>query len=116
MTLSWELARGSLLVQQVHDHQDNTGTATLPLLVLDMWEHAYYLQYSNRKQLWFLNFWDMIHWADVGRRFDNAGVRGPRAGPGAGAARPLSRDAVPAGPAVDLRAGAGRAPSPSTGV
>lgn len=72
VTLSWELTRGSLLVQQVHDHQDNTGTATLPLLALDMWEHAYYLQYSNRKQLWFLNFWDMIDWTDVGRRFDNA--------------------------------------------
>lgn len=72
VTLCWELARGSLLVQQVHDHQDNCGTATLPLLVLDMWEHAYYLQYSNRRELWFLNFWDMIHWADVGRRFDNA--------------------------------------------
>jgi len=56
----------------VHDHQDNCGTATLPLLVLDMWEHAYYLQYSNRRELWFLNFWDMINWADVGRRFDNA--------------------------------------------
>ena len=72
VTLCWELARGSLLVQQIHDHQDNSGTATLPLLVLDMWEHAYYLQYSHRKELWFLNFWDMINWADVGRRFDNA--------------------------------------------
>ncbi|MGE0031631.1 MAG: superoxide dismutase [Steroidobacteraceae bacterium] len=72
VALCWELARGSLLVQQVHDHQDNCGTATLPLLVLDMWEHAYYLQYSNRRELWFLNFWDMINWADVGRRFDNA--------------------------------------------
>lgn len=72
VTLSWELARGSLLVQQVHDHQDNCGTATLPLLALDMWEHAYYLQYSHRRELWFLNFWDMIHWTDVGRRFDNA--------------------------------------------
>jgi Fe-Mn family superoxide dismutase len=47
VTLSWELTRGMLLVQQVHDHQDNTGTATLPLLALDMWEHAYYLQYRT---------------------------------------------------------------------
>jgi Fe-Mn family superoxide dismutase len=72
VTLCWELAQGSLLVQQVHDHQNNCGAATLPLLVLDMWEHAYYLQYSNRKELWFLNFWDLINWADVGRRLDNA--------------------------------------------
>lgn len=72
VTLCWELARGSLVVQQIHDHQDNAGAATLPLLVFDMWEHAYDLQYSNRKELWFLNFWDVIHWADVGRRFDNA--------------------------------------------
>jgi len=72
VTLCWETTLGALLVQQVRDNQDNSGTATLPLLVLDMWEHAYYLQYSHRKELWFLHFWDMINWADVHRRFDNA--------------------------------------------
>jgi Fe-Mn family superoxide dismutase len=72
VVLSLELTQGALLVQQIHDHQDNCGTATLPLLVMDMWEHAYYYQYSNRKELWIATFWDLINWADVARRFENA--------------------------------------------
>ncbi len=39
---------------------------------MDMWEHAYYLQYSNRKELWIRSFWDLINWADVDRRLANA--------------------------------------------
>ena len=72
VALSWEVARGTLLIQQVHDHQDNAATATMPLLVMDMWEHAYYLQYRNQKERWIVQFWEMINWADVARRFDNA--------------------------------------------
>ena len=33
-----------MVVEQVYDHQGNIGNGTVPLLVLDMWEHAYYLQ------------------------------------------------------------------------
>lgn len=72
VTLAWETTRGGLLVQQVHDHQDNTAAATLPLLVMDMWEHAYYLQYRNRKDRWMDAFWQMVNWADVRSRFENA--------------------------------------------
>jgi Fe-Mn family superoxide dismutase len=39
---------------------------------MDMWEHAYYLQYRNKKEKWIVNFWEMINWADVARRLDNA--------------------------------------------
>jgi hypothetical protein len=39
---------------------------------MDMWEHAYYLQYSNRKKLWISTFWDLINWKDVARRHENA--------------------------------------------
>jgi Fe-Mn family superoxide dismutase len=72
VALSWEVARGTLLIHQIHDHQDNVATATMPLLVMDMWEHAYYLQYRNQKERWIVQFWEMINWADVARRFDNA--------------------------------------------
>ena len=44
----------------------------MPLLVMDMWEHAYYLQYRNQRERWIVKFWDLINWADVARRFDNA--------------------------------------------
>ena len=61
-----------LLIEQLHDHQDRSALGTVPLLVMDMWEHAYYLQYRNKKEKWIVNFWEMINWADVARRLDNA--------------------------------------------
>ncbi len=72
VSLAWETTRGSLIVQQVLDHQDNTAAASLPLLVMDMWEHAYYLQYRNRKDRWMNAFWELINWNDVRQRFENA--------------------------------------------
>jgi Fe-Mn family superoxide dismutase len=72
VVLAWETLRGTLLIQQLHDHQDRSGIGTVPLLVMDMWEHAYYLQYRNKKDKWIVNFWEMINWADVARRLDNA--------------------------------------------
>jgi Fe-Mn family superoxide dismutase len=39
---------------------------------MDMWEHAYYLQYRNNKEKWIVNYWEMVNWSDVQRRFDNA--------------------------------------------
>jgi Fe-Mn family superoxide dismutase len=67
--LSWEPLNGRLIVEQIYDHQGNVGNGTLPLLVLDMWEHAYYLQYKNEKKKWVKAFWDLVNWADVSERF-----------------------------------------------
>lgn len=72
VALTWETIRGTLLVEQIHDHQDRSAIGTVPLLVMDMWEHAYYLQYRNKKEKWIVNFWEMVNWADVARRLDNA--------------------------------------------
>jgi Fe-Mn family superoxide dismutase len=66
--LSWEPLGRRLLVEQVFDHQGNTGNATLPLLVVDMWEHAYYLQYRNKKNAWLDAFWHLVNWSDVAER------------------------------------------------
>jgi Fe-Mn family superoxide dismutase len=67
--LSWEPAGRHLVVEQVYDHQGNTGNATLPILVIDMWEHAYYLQYRNKKAEWIKAFWQRVNWTDVAERF-----------------------------------------------
>src|SRR5262245_40026059 len=40
-TLAWEPLGKQLVIEQVYDHQGNIGNGTVPLLVLDMWEHAY---------------------------------------------------------------------------
>ncbi len=68
--LSWEPLGKRLLVEQVYDHQGNTGNSTVPILVVDMWEHAYYLKYRNKKAAWLEAFWQLVNWADVGERFE----------------------------------------------
>ena len=70
--LSWEPVGQRLIIEQVYDHQGNVGQGGPPLLVLDMWEHAYYLQYENRKAEWVDAFWDIVHWDDVAQRFTAA--------------------------------------------
>jgi superoxide dismutase, Fe-Mn family len=70
--LSWEPVGQRLIVEQVYDHQGNVGQGGPPLLVLDMWEHAYYLQYENRKTEWVDAFWELIDWDDVATRFGAA--------------------------------------------
>jgi len=60
--LSKEPESGMLIIEQIYDHQDNAGAGTKPLLVLDMWEHAFYLQYRNEKARWVDAFWDVVNW------------------------------------------------------
>jgi Fe-Mn family superoxide dismutase len=67
-SLAWEPIGQRLVIEQVHDHQGNIGNATIPILVLDMWEHAYYLQYRNEKSRWVQAFWDVVNWVDVQHR------------------------------------------------
>jgi Fe-Mn family superoxide dismutase len=69
--LAWEPLAKRLVVEQVYDHQGNIGNGTVPLLVLDMWEHAYYLQYQNNKAAWVKSYWKLVDWADVTRRFES---------------------------------------------
>jgi Fe-Mn family superoxide dismutase len=69
---SWEPVAARVLVQQVHDHQGNHGQGTIPLLAIDAWEHAYYLQYENRKADFFASIWDIINWDDVAIRLVSA--------------------------------------------
>lgn len=69
---SWEPVAGRLVVQQVFDHQGNHGQGTVPLLAIDAWEHAYYLQYENRKADYFDAIWNVVNWADVSKRLDRA--------------------------------------------
>jgi Fe-Mn family superoxide dismutase len=70
--LSWEPVGGRLIVEQVYDHQGNIGQGGPPLLVLDMWEHAFYLQYENRKAEWVDAYWNLVNWDDVATRFGKA--------------------------------------------
>jgi Fe-Mn family superoxide dismutase len=67
--LVWEPLAGRLLVTQIFDHQANVAQGSLPIMVLDAWEHAYYLQYQNRKTEFFEAVWNVWNWGEIERRF-----------------------------------------------
>ena len=70
--LVWEPLGRRLLTTQIYDHQSNLNQGGIPLLVLDAWEHAFYLQYENRKADFFEAVWNVWNWADVAQRFEAA--------------------------------------------
>ncbi len=67
--LGWDPIGKRLVTVQIHDHQSEVMQAGVPLLVLDAWEHAYYLQYQNDKKRFFESIWNLWNWEDVAARF-----------------------------------------------
>ncbi len=70
--LVWEPEAERLVTVQIHDHQSQTIQGSTPLLVLDAWEHAYYLQYQNEKAKFFEAVWNVWNWEDVAARYASA--------------------------------------------
>ena len=70
--LAYEPLAGRLIVEQVYDHQSSIGQSSIPLLVFDAWEHAFYLQYKNVKADFFAALWNVVNWPDVAARLDAA--------------------------------------------
>jgi len=71
--LVWEPVGERLIATQIHDHQSNLAQGGVPLMVIDAWEHAYYLQYQNQKTVFFEALWHLWNWKDVAERFAAAG-------------------------------------------
>ena len=70
--LVWEPLAQRLLTCQIYDHQSNVGQGSLPVMVIDAWEHAYYLQYKNAKTEFFNAVWNLWNWEDVASRLQAA--------------------------------------------
>ncbi|MDI9480264.1 MAG: superoxide dismutase [Syntrophomonadaceae bacterium] len=70
--LGWQPQLGQLLITQVEKHQDLTVWGIVPLLILDVWEHAYYLKYQNRRAEWIKAWWNIVNWEVVEKRFETA--------------------------------------------
>ena len=70
--LMWDPLGQRLYTAQIHDHQDNIGQGSTPLLVIDIWEHAFYLQYKNVKADYVEAFWNIVNWNDVAKRLQKA--------------------------------------------
>jgi superoxide dismutase, Fe-Mn family len=67
--LVWEPIGQRLLTCQIYDHQSNVSQGGTPLMVIDAWEHAYYLQYKSQKAEYFKAVWNLWNWDDVSARF-----------------------------------------------
>ena len=74
--LALEPVGGNLVIEQMYDQQNGVPVATIPLLQLDMWEHAFYLDYQNVKADYVKAFWNIVNWADVQERFEKARTGG----------------------------------------
>jgi superoxide dismutase, Fe-Mn family len=67
--LSYEPMGRRLIIEQLEVHHLNTTIGAVPLLAIDAWEHAYYLQYSNRRPDYVEAIWNVVNWADIAGRF-----------------------------------------------
>lgn len=70
--LAYEPLGQRLVVLQAEKHQNLTQWGCVPLLVLDVWEHAYYLKYQNRRRDFVTAFMKVVNWEDVAARLDKA--------------------------------------------
>ncbi|MCL2482939.1 MAG: superoxide dismutase [Propionibacteriaceae bacterium] len=70
--LAWDALGSRLSIYQLYDHQGNLPVAQIPLLLLDMWEHAFYLQYRNVKADFVTAWWNLVNWTDVSARYEKA--------------------------------------------
>ncbi|GAB4547084.1 MAG: superoxide dismutase [Phycisphaerales bacterium] len=67
-----EPASGHLMVIQGEKQQDMMMTGVVPLLGIDVWEHAYYLRYQNRRADYVDAWWDVVDWSKVGALYARA--------------------------------------------
>ena len=67
--LGYDHIAGRLVIEQLTDQQGNVSINLTPLLMLDMWEHAFYLQYKNVKADYVKAVWNVFNWDDVAERY-----------------------------------------------
>lgn len=75
--LAYDSIGKRLVIQQLTDQQGNTSIGIIPVVMLDMWEHAFYLQYKNVKPDYVKAWWNVVNWADAADRYAKAVAQTP---------------------------------------
>ena len=70
--LAYDSISGKLVIFQLFDQQANVPVGTVPLFMVDMWEHAFYLDYLNVKADYVKAVWNIANWQDVAERLADA--------------------------------------------
>ena len=65
-------AGGGLSIDSTPNQDTPVMQRKQPILGCDVWEHAYYLKYQNRRPDYLTAWWNVVNWTDVGRRYDKA--------------------------------------------
>jgi Fe-Mn family superoxide dismutase len=61
---------GELVIHATPNQDSPVSEGLHPLLTIDVWEHAYYLKYMNKRDEFVANFWNLVNWEEVERRFN----------------------------------------------
>ncbi|GAA2722746.1 superoxide dismutase [Cellulomonas aerilata] len=70
--LAWDSVGQKLVVVQMYDQQNNLALGLVPVVMLDMWEHAFYLDYVNVKADYVTAWWNIVNWQDAALRLARA--------------------------------------------
>ncbi|HEX2997436.1 MAG TPA: superoxide dismutase, partial [Anaerolineales bacterium] len=70
---AWLVRKGDGLAVVSTANQDNPySDGLIPLMAIDVWEHAYYLKYQNRRPEYISNWWNVVNWEAVAAKYNEA--------------------------------------------